>query len=95
MFDVGGGELLLILVVILLLFGPKKIPEFMQAVGKGVRQFKRAQEDLTEQLRDLSTAEPPARPTIADQASRPAVADGTDAPDATNESDTSSRERTP
>jgi TatA/E family protein of Tat protein translocase len=54
MFDVGGGELLLILLVILLLFGPKKIPEFAQQVGRGIRQFRRAQEDLTQQIRDIS-----------------------------------------
>ena len=54
MFDVGGGELMLILLVILLLFGPKKIPEFAQQVGKGIRQFRKAQEDLTQQIRDIS-----------------------------------------
>ena len=54
MFDVGGGELLLIFVVVLLLFGPKKIPEVMRSVGKGLRQFRQAQEDLKQQMRDLS-----------------------------------------
>lgn len=73
MFDVGGGELLLILLVILLLFGPKKIPEFAQQVGRGIRQFRRAQEDLTQQIRDISaeaaiqerTPPPVAPPTVA------------------------------
>lgn len=54
MFDVGGGELLLILLVVILLFGPKKIPEVAQQVGKGIRQFRRAQEDLKQQIRDIS-----------------------------------------
>lgn len=54
MFDVGGGELILIFIVILLLFGPKKIPEVMRSVGKGLRQFRQAQEDLKTQLRDIS-----------------------------------------
>lgn len=54
MFDVGGGELMLILLVVLLLFGPKKIPEFAQQVGRGLRQFRKAQEDLTQQIRDIS-----------------------------------------
>ena len=54
MFDVGGGELILILLVILLLIGPKKIPEFAQQVGRGIRQFRKAQEDLTQQIRDIS-----------------------------------------
>jgi TatA/E family protein of Tat protein translocase len=55
MFDVGGGELILIFIVILLLFGPKKIPEVMRSFGKGMRQFRQAQEDLKTQLRDIST----------------------------------------
>ncbi len=54
MFDVGGGELFLIFIVVLLLFGPKKIPEVMRSVGKGLRQFRQAQEDLKQQLRDIS-----------------------------------------
>lgn len=54
MFDIGGGELLLIAVVVLLLFGPKKIPEAMAAFGKGLRQFRQAQENIKQQLRDIS-----------------------------------------
>lgn len=54
MFDVGGGELLLIFLAVLLLFGPKKIPEVMRSVGKGLRQFRDAQEGLKQQMRDLS-----------------------------------------
>lgn len=54
MFDVGGGELIVVLLVILLLFGPKKIPEFAQMVGKGLRKFRMAQEELTQQIRDIS-----------------------------------------
>ncbi|GAB1431144.1 TatA/E family twin arginine-targeting protein translocase [Ignavibacteria bacterium] len=55
MFDVGGGELVLIFIAVLLLFGPKKIPEVMRSVGKGLRQFRQAQDDLKEQLRDISS----------------------------------------
>lgn len=58
MFDVGGGELLFIVLIILLLFGPKKIPELMRNIGSGLRHFRRAQEDLTRQIRDLSTQDP-------------------------------------
>jgi len=54
MFDVGGGELIIILLFVLLLFGPKKIPEFAQMVGKGLRKFRMAQEELTQQIRDIS-----------------------------------------
>lgn len=43
----GGGELILIILVILLLFGGKKIPELMRGVGKGIREFKEAKENVS------------------------------------------------
>ena len=50
MFDIGGGELLLILMGVLVLFGPKKLPELAQGLGKGLRQFRKAQQDFSEQI---------------------------------------------
>lgn len=38
----GSGEILVVLVVILILFGGKKLPEFAQSLGKGIREFKKA-----------------------------------------------------
>ncbi|MEN3026701.1 MAG: twin-arginine translocase TatA/TatE family subunit [Chlorobiota bacterium] len=67
MFDIGGGELLVILLAILLLFGPKHLPELSRTLGKGWRQLQKAQEELREQLRELSaeiahpTVPPPKR----------------------------------
>lgn len=46
----GGGELILIVLVILLLFGGKKIPELMRGIGKGVREFKDAKENVSNEL---------------------------------------------
>ena len=37
MGNLGAPEIILIAVVILILFGARKIPEFMQGLGKGVR----------------------------------------------------------
>lgn len=42
MFGIGFPELLLILVVCLLIFGPGKLPEIGEALGKGIRDFQRA-----------------------------------------------------
>ena len=39
----GAPEIILIVVAILLLFGGKKIPELMCGLGKGVKEFKDAQ----------------------------------------------------
>ena len=43
----GGSEMILIVVVVLLLFGGKKIPELMRGLGKGMREFKDAKENVT------------------------------------------------
>ncbi|HUZ57163.1 MAG TPA: twin-arginine translocase TatA/TatE family subunit [Hanamia sp.] len=42
----GESEWLLILIVILLFFGGKKIPDLMRGIGKGVREFNDAKEDM-------------------------------------------------
>ncbi|HEY6951183.1 MAG TPA: twin-arginine translocase TatA/TatE family subunit [Bacteroidota bacterium] len=44
--NLGGGEILLILVFILIFFGPKKIPEIAQGLGKGIREFKKATKEI-------------------------------------------------
>ena len=41
---IGLQELILILVVALLVFGPQKLPEIGKALGKGLREFKKASE---------------------------------------------------
>jgi len=40
----GLGEILVILVVLLLVFGPNKLPQLGDALGKGIRNFKKAAE---------------------------------------------------
>jgi sec-independent protein translocase protein TatA len=50
MFGLGSQEIILILIVILVLFGAKKIPEMMQGLGKGIREFKKATKDVEEEI---------------------------------------------
>jgi sec-independent protein translocase protein TatA len=40
--DLSIGKLLIIFLVIVILFGSKKIPDFAQGLGKGIREFKKA-----------------------------------------------------
>ena len=47
MFGIGVPELLLILIVGLIVFGPGKLPEAGRALGRGLREFKKAQSALT------------------------------------------------
>lgn len=61
--SLGTPEILLILLIILLLFGAKKIPEVMRGLGQGLREFRRATREATEELERLTSLEPEAAPT--------------------------------
>jgi sec-independent protein translocase protein TatA len=63
--NIGAGELLLILVVALIIFGPAKLPEMGKTIGKGIREFRRATSEVTQEFKsslDLETESP--RPAI-------------------------------
>jgi sec-independent protein translocase protein TatA len=46
MFGIGTQELLIVFLIVLLLFGANRIPEIGRAMGRGIRDFKRATQDL-------------------------------------------------
>jgi len=46
MGQLGFQELLVIFIIALLVFGPKKLPELGKSLGKGLREFKRATNEL-------------------------------------------------
>ena len=50
-------ELLIILVIILLVFGAGKLPDVAGSLGKGIREFRRAQNGMEEQNSTGETAE--------------------------------------
>jgi sec-independent protein translocase protein TatA len=49
---IGGQELLIVLLVVLLLFGAKQIPDFARMAGKGMREFKKATEDIKREINE-------------------------------------------
>lgn len=51
----GTSEILLIVLAILLLFGGKKLPELMRGMGKGVKEFKDAMNEPTNEKNDEDT----------------------------------------
>ncbi len=48
----GGWEVFLILLAILLLFGAKRIPELARGLGRGIREFKEATQDIKKEIED-------------------------------------------
>ena len=58
MGQLGFSEMLVIFIVALLVFGPKKLPELGKSLGKGIREFKKATEELKssweEQVKDVT-----------------------------------------
>jgi len=48
MFGIGMPELLVILVIILIIFGAGKLPEIGGAIGKGIKNFKKATRETEE-----------------------------------------------
>ena len=55
--NLGSTEILLIVLVILLLFGPSQIPKMARGFGQAIREFKKAQREISDELE----REPPAQ----------------------------------
>ena len=48
----GGTEWILIVLAVLILFGGRKIPEFMRGIGKGIREFNDAKNNVKKEIED-------------------------------------------
>ncbi|MFZ9630900.1 MAG: twin-arginine translocase TatA/TatE family subunit [Bacteroidetes bacterium] len=54
----GGQEMIILLVLVLLLFGGKKIPELMRGLGRGVREFQDAKNNVGNEIRKGMNEDP-------------------------------------
>jgi sec-independent protein translocase protein TatA len=52
---IGASEILLILFFVLIFFGADKIPEFARGLGKGLRELKKATEDIKSEITDTTS----------------------------------------
>ena len=60
-FNIGAPELIIILIIALVVIGPGRLPDVGAALGKSIREFRKASSDLSEATRvDTSPATPPA-----------------------------------
>jgi sec-independent protein translocase protein TatA len=68
----GPLELIIVLVIALIVLGPGKLPDVGAALGKGIREFRRASSDLQDATRTDAapagtTAAPPASPVASSE----------------------------
>jgi sec-independent protein translocase protein TatA len=50
LFNLGGGEIILVLALVLILFGARKLPELAKGLGQGIKEFKKATRDVTDEI---------------------------------------------
>ncbi len=59
LFNLGGGEIILILALVLILFGAKKLPELARGLGQGIREFKKATREVSDEVQNAVDETPP------------------------------------
>ena len=64
LLGLGGTEVVVIMGAILILFGAKRIPEFAKGLGQGIKEFKKASNEVTTEFHHAMNENPaqPARP---------------------------------
>jgi Tat protein translocase TatB subunit len=72
MFNIGPLELLMILIVALLVVGPRRLPEVGRTIGRSLREFRRASEEVRRSIElDLDEEPPVHEPTSTEPRERP------------------------
>ena len=62
-FNIGAPELIVILVIALLVIGPGKLPDVGSALGKSIREFRKASSDVQDATRVDASPIPTLRAT--------------------------------
>lgn len=57
MFKFGMGELVVILLIVLLLFGASRLPEIARALGKSIKEFKKAGKEIKDDIEEVTKDE--------------------------------------
>ena len=77
---IGMWEAILIMAVLLIFFGAKKLPEMAKGLGQGIREFKKASNEITNDLTraiDEEPVKPVAKAVPAPEHTTPAASSAT------------------
>jgi sec-independent protein translocase protein TatA len=69
MFNLGGWEWVILLVIVLIIFGGSRLPGLFKALGQGVREFREASKDDSNDT--VTPAETPAAPAPPEEPKAP------------------------
>jgi len=53
---ISGSEIFIVLLVVVLLFGANKIPELARGLGKGMKEFKKATDEIKKEISEADVA---------------------------------------
>jgi sec-independent protein translocase protein TatA len=76
----GGWEVVLIFAVVLILFGAKKLPELAKGLGTGIKEFKKATREVTEEIQNPISETTPTRQVTTSQPAPPSTVSKTATP---------------
>ena len=52
--SLGPWEIALVILGIIILFGGKKLPELARGLGLGLREFKKAKDEITDEVKNVT-----------------------------------------
>jgi sec-independent protein translocase protein TatA len=70
---IGAQELIIVLVIALIIFGPRKLPEIGSALGKSLREFKKATSEVKKSISLDDEDEPAEKEQAAEKKEQPAA----------------------
>ncbi len=82
MFGIHWAYIVLLLVVVLIIFGPGRLPELGGAVGKAMKEFRKATSDITNEITNAAQAKPeePASTTVTSESAAKGPSEATPPP---------------
>ena len=52
--SLGPWEIALVILVVIILFGGKKLPELARGLGLGLREFKKAKQEIKDEVKNVT-----------------------------------------